>query len=74
MEVAVAVVRGEGVGGLVPGGLKRAAAREPAGLDIEQVGVVALDAYLQVELDDCRRVVGEVVVLVYAVVDCPVES
>ena len=42
----------------LPAGLERSAPRHLVGLDVEQVGVVAVDPQLEVELDGFRRVVG----------------
>ena len=58
----------------VPGRFERSSAEEPAFLDVEEVCVVALDPDLQVELDRRGRVVGQVVVLVQALVDRAVEA
>ncbi len=62
LEVAVAVDRREHAVVLIPTRLERAAADKPVLFHVEQVGVVARDPQLEIEIDHVGRVVDEVVV------------
>ncbi len=74
LEVAVAVDRREHAVVLIPTRLERAAADKPVLFHVEQVGVVARDPQLEIEIDHVGRVVDEVVVLVQTVVDRAVDA
>jgi len=60
--------------GRFPLALQRAAADEPSAFDVEEVGEVAFDADLEVDLHVLRAVVDELVVLVDAVAHRAVEA
>ena len=74
LEGVVAVARREPAPALVPLALEGAPPHDRPPLDVEQVGEVALEADLEIELDGAVAVVGQVVVLVDAVAHGAVEA